>query len=142
MMSEVRNFKRTGDDEVEPLKVDRNTRLAAERTLLAHQRTLMAWIRTSVSLISFGFTIYKFFQYLTQSESVTPAPSLAGPRHFGMGMILVGIVALVLATFDYHRETRVFQAEYGSVPRSSVGKVAVIVSVLGVGLFIALSLNL
>jgi putative membrane protein len=44
------------------------TQLAVERTTLAHERTLMAWVRTSVSLISFGFTIYKFFQYLRESE--------------------------------------------------------------------------
>ena len=43
-----------------------NEELALRRTFLAHERTLMAWIRTSVSLISFGFTIYKFFQYLAQ----------------------------------------------------------------------------
>ena len=40
------------------------TKLAVERTRLAYERTLMAWVRTSTSLISFGFTIYKFFQYL------------------------------------------------------------------------------
>ena len=39
-----------------------NTDLAFERTVLAHERTLMAWVRTAVSMISFGFTIYKFFQ--------------------------------------------------------------------------------
>ena len=30
----------------------------------------MAWIRTSLSMISFGFTIYKFFQYLRESGEV------------------------------------------------------------------------
>ena len=39
------------------------TRLAADRTWLADERTLMAWIRTATSLISFGFTIYKFFEF-------------------------------------------------------------------------------
>ena len=34
------------------------TTLAVERTRLAHERTLMAWVRTSLSLISFGFTIW------------------------------------------------------------------------------------
>jgi putative membrane protein len=27
----------------------------------------MAWIRTCTSLIAFGFTIFKFFQYLSTS---------------------------------------------------------------------------
>jgi uncharacterized membrane protein YidH (DUF202 family) len=35
--------------------------LSIKRTRLSYDRTLMAWIRTATSLISFGFTIYKFF---------------------------------------------------------------------------------
>jgi uncharacterized membrane protein YidH (DUF202 family) len=42
--------------------LDSGTRLAVERTRLAYERTLMAWVRTVASLISFGFTIYKFFE--------------------------------------------------------------------------------
>ena len=42
--------------------LDSGTRLAVDRTRLAYERTLMAWVRTSISLITFGFTIYKFFQ--------------------------------------------------------------------------------
>jgi len=37
--------------------------MALDRTWLAHERTLMAWARTAASMISFGFTIYKFFQF-------------------------------------------------------------------------------
>ena len=50
------------------------TRLAVDRTRLAYERTLMAWTRTATSLISFGFTIYKFFEYLREgSRSPTRA---------------------------------------------------------------------
>ncbi len=38
------------------------TRLAVDRTRLAFERTMMAWVRTATSLITFGFTVYKFFQ--------------------------------------------------------------------------------
>jgi putative membrane protein len=48
--------------------LDASTRLAAQRARLAQERTLMAWIRTSTSLIAFGFTIFKFFQYLATNE--------------------------------------------------------------------------
>jgi uncharacterized membrane protein YidH (DUF202 family) len=43
---------------------DLNTKLARLRTFQASERTLMAWIRTAISMISFGFTIVKFFEYL------------------------------------------------------------------------------
>ncbi len=55
-----------------------STVLATDRTRLAHDRTLMAWVRTSTSLISFGFTIYKFFQYL-QEKGTGPQERLLGP---------------------------------------------------------------
>src|SRR5262249_28618447 len=42
-------------------EVDRSTELALERTRAAYERTMMAWIRTATSLITFGFTVYKFF---------------------------------------------------------------------------------
>jgi inner membrane protein YidH len=128
-------------DEPRERRLDSGTELALKRTLLAHERTLMAWIRTSASLISFGFTIYKFFEYFAEARAVSPAPHLFGPRHFGMGMIVVGVFALVLAIIDYGREMNVLQAEYGPIRRPAVGKIASLVSILGVGLFLILWLN-
>jgi len=49
-----------------------NTNLAYERTNLAHERTLMAWVRTGTSLITFGFTIYKYFQLEMSVARVRP----------------------------------------------------------------------
>jgi putative membrane protein len=66
----------------------------------------MAWVRTSVSLISFGFTIYKFFQYLIQLDKFPPAQSLIGPRRFAIGMIALGVGALAMATVQYRRDIR------------------------------------
>ena len=45
---------------------EERTDLALRRTLMAGERTLMAWIRTALSMIGFGFSIYKFFQYLPE----------------------------------------------------------------------------
>lgn len=42
----------------------RRTELAIKRSAIASERTLMAWLRTAISMIGFGFSIYKFFQYL------------------------------------------------------------------------------
>ena len=55
------------------LPLDTSTRLAIERTRLANERTLMAWIRTCTSLIAFGFTIFKVFQYLDTKEELRRA---------------------------------------------------------------------
>ncbi|PYY11310.1 MAG: hypothetical protein DMG61_19450, partial [Acidobacteria bacterium] len=48
--------------------VPNSTDLAFERTRMAAERTLIAWIRTALSMISFGFTIYKFLQAMQGSQ--------------------------------------------------------------------------
>jgi putative membrane protein len=107
------------------------TRLAIERTRLAYERTLMAWVRTSTSLISFGFTIYKFFQYLRETQPA-PLDGLFGPREFAMLMIGIGVVALALATADHRQSMQVLRGQWGSLPSSRAAILAVLMSVLGV----------
>ena len=107
------------------------TVLAVERTRAAHDRTLLAWVRTSVSLISFGFTIYKFFQYLREGRAGT-FDGAFGPRPFALMMIAIGLVALLLATADHRRHMAHLRAEYGSIPYSLAAVVALLIGVLGV----------
>jgi putative membrane protein len=108
-----------------------STQLALERTRLAYERTLLAWVRTAVSLISFGFTVYKFFQYLHDSGQGHHSARLLGPREFALLMIGVGLVALLLATVEHHRSIRVMREQFGSVPRSLAGAFAGLVACLG-----------
>ena len=71
--------------------------MASERTILAADRTLMPWIRTTLSMISFGFTIYKFLQAMFESGKSTLVASPAGPRNFGLALISLGVWALAIA---------------------------------------------
>ena len=114
------------------------TKLAVERTRLAHERTLMAWIRTATSLISFGFTVYKFFGYLRESQSAPPSGPI-GPREFGGLMIGIGIAALILATIDHRQSMRTLRTEYGAIiiPRSLSTIVAALIGMLGIVLLVA-----
>ena len=114
------------------------TDLAFERTLLAHERTLMAWVRTAASLISFGFTIYKFFDYLRQDQKAVEAAERFGPREFAMAMIGIGLIALVLAIVEHHRSRRVLREAGGEVRRSLAELMALLVAGLGIfGLLLA-----
>ena len=85
---------RTSDE----LAVER-TGLAAERTLMAADRSLMAWIRTALSMISFGFTIYKLLQGF--EEAGTHLPHASSPRTMGMFLTGMGTLAMVLGTIEY-----------------------------------------
>ena len=113
-------------------QLDDSTALAVERTRMAHDRTLMAWVRTSVSLISFGFTIYKFFEYLRESPVVQDEAPVQGPRHFALAMILAGLATLLLAAFQYQGDVRRLQARYGRQPRSLVAPLALLIGTLGI----------
>ena len=106
------------------------TRLAHERTRLAHERTMMAWIRTAASLISFGFTIYKFFQYLQPGQQ---GPSGAiGPRGFALILIGVGLGSLAIAAVEQRRNLQALRKEYGPLPFSLATIVGALVALLGV----------
>jgi putative membrane protein len=129
----------TGHDEASPVKLDFNTQMAVERTLLAHERTLMAWVRTATSLISFGFTIYKFFQLEIKGQLRTS--QIIGPRAFAGMMILMGLFALVIATIQ-HRESLRHQRKSGVKVRTLAGWVAGLISVLGLTALAAVALGL
>lgn len=105
------------------------TVLAYERTYLAHERTQMAWMRTALSLISFGFTIAKFFEYLDQKQAGA-APEMA-PRAVGVLMISIGLVALALSTLQHWRALRTLRAKHPGLPRSLSWVTAVLLALLG-----------
>ena len=112
-----------------------NNQLALDRTRLAYERTLMAWVRTATSLISFGFTIYKFFEYLKQ-EKAPITDRWFGPREFALLMIGTGLVALFLATIEHRRHLQTLRTHYGPMPYSLAAVVAVLIAILGLaGLF-------
>ena len=119
------------------LELNVNTRLAYERTRLAYERTLMAWVRTSASLISFGFSIYKFFQFVR--DGMHDQRSVLGPRGFALALMTIAIVALAVATIEHRRSLQALRAELGDVPRSLAAVTAGAVAGLGVvGLVIVL----
>ena len=93
-------------DEVAPkdkatVLAEERTDLALQRTILAAERTLMAWIRTGLSMIGFGFTIYKFFQYLPEEIAAGNIPRPHAPRNLAMALIALGTLALVAAAWQH-----------------------------------------
>jgi putative membrane protein len=113
-----------------------SNQLAVDRTRLSHERTLMAWVRTAASLISFGFTIYKFFQYL-QENGQAREDRLFGPREFGLLMIGIGLMALLFATSQHFRDMIKMRAQYPDVPYSLVTVLAGLLSILAIISFVA-----
>jgi len=114
--------------------LDTATRLALERTRGAYERTMMAWVRTGTSLITFGFAVYKFFQ-LEIAGTAQHAPliktTLIGAREFGLVLIGIGLLALLLGTYEHRRDLQALKNEYPGMPRSGTQLIAVLIATLG-----------
>lgn len=126
-------------DSSEEIKPDAN-KLAAERTFLAYERTLMAWTRTSVSLISFGFTLFKFYQYLVEREPEKHADNLLGPQTIGVSMVGIGTFMLLLASVMHRKQMVKLRKAYPEAPFSQSLILAVLITLLGLLMFTAVLL--
>ena len=116
------------------------TKLALDRTRLAYERTMMAWVRTATSLISFGFTIYKFLEI--EMEKSNQRQGILNPRRFGLIMIGIGLFSLLIATIAHRRGLQALRAEYTKVPMSEAAIVAALIAILGLLAFVAVLFRL
>lgn len=114
--------------------VPTSERMAIQRTLLAYDRTLLAWVRTAVALISFGFTLFKFFQYLGDHGMVPQIRRAIGPAEFSVALIFIGNLALLLATIHYLKARRKMKQLYGEEWTRLTAVLAVIAALFGIGI--------
>ncbi|MBL8825193.1 MAG: DUF202 domain-containing protein [Planctomycetia bacterium] len=106
--------------------------LALERTYLAHERTMMAWTRTATSLITFGFTLYKFFEYLNERGDLAKSSQLFGARTFGLIMIGIGVLTLTIAATQHRIQMRRLTAHYPNAPFSLLFLLSGLIAFLGI----------
>jgi len=119
--------------------IDTTTRLAVDRTRLAHDRTVMAWIRTATSLITFGFSVFNFFEFQKRSAR---SDLLLGPRGFAIIMICSGLLSLLMATIQHRFEMKRLRSLDPEVPRSNAAILAGIIAVLGLAALMSVIMNL
>jgi inner membrane protein YidH len=105
---------------------EERTDLAVQRTVIAAERTLMAWIRTALSMIGFGFSIYKFFQYLPEEIATGNIRNPQAPRNLGMTLIAIGTLALAAAAWQH----RHFLNEIGASQNRHVWSISFVVAIL------------
>ena len=106
------------------------------RTIMGADRTLMAWIRTALSMLSFGFTIYKFLEGAAQKDALTLPHS---PQQVGLFLAGLGTLSMLLGTWDYWVTLKdLRRAEEFRLGRPAL-LIAVIMSVAGVMLFFGIA---
>ena len=108
--------------------------LALDRTRMAAERTLMAWVRTALSMISFGFTIYKFLQVL-QEQSTVPALRPQAPRDVGLALTGIGTFAVATACVQYWKYIKKLRPDRPYKPWDLTFTVACLIALLGLLVF-------
>lgn len=113
------------------------TDLAIRRTLMGADRTLMAWVRTALSMISFGFTIYKVLQGFQESAEHVIGKNY-DPRTVGLFLVGLGTVSMVLGTIEFWQSLKdLRRLEEIKIWRPSF-IMATIISVAGLTMFVSI----
>jgi putative membrane protein len=114
--------------------------LALDRTRMAAERTLMAWVRTALSMISFGFTIYKFLQVL-QEQSTLPVMRPQTPRDVGLTLTGIGTFAVIIACVQHWKYIKKLRPDQPYKPWDLTFIVACIIGLLGLLIFVSIILR-
>lgn len=112
------------------------TDLAVDRTVMAAGRNLMAWVRTALSMISFGFTIYKFLQAATKGAEVGLMRA-EGPRRLGLFLIALGVISVIMRSVEYFQTVNRLNKLYGTRHKelNFTFGVGILIGLLGLFLF-------
>ena len=113
------------------------TNLAAKRNLMAADRTLMAWVRTALSMISFGFTIYKILQGFQQGDALSAAHQY-NPQTVGLFLIGLGIFSMALGTVEYWQTLKELRMLMIIKVRRPSFIMALIISLMGMSMFVSI----
>ena len=115
--------------------------LAVERTVMAANRTLQAWVRTALSLISFGFTIYKMLLSAVNEKLTMVRESQ--PRRIGLFLIALGTISMIIGIIEYFQTLNRLDAlsKRHYKPLSFPFYVGLALAVMGLFLFITIMIH-
>lgn len=117
------------------------TELARERSCEAAERTLLAWVRTCLSLIAFGFAIYRF-RNLVQDMYLDKSADTAAAI-LGLCFMLLGVLAMIAATIEHSKVLKQIKSDDFLYTRSGLGMVvSVALALVGMLAFITVLLEL
>jgi putative membrane protein len=70
------------------------------RIYFAAERTMLAWVRSGIAVIGLGFVVARFGLFLRVVRS-GPAHSSMGSTVIGVGLVLLGALAIAAAAFQH-----------------------------------------
>lgn len=75
------------------------------RIYFAAERTLLAWVRTGLTVIGLGFVVARFGLFLHVMRN-SPQSSSLSSTIIGVGMVLIGAIAMAVAAWQHVRYCR------------------------------------
>ena len=114
------------------------------RVYLAEERTYLAWIRTSLALMAFGFVVARFGLFLRELELLhagTAAAPSALSLPLGVGLVMLGVLIDILASWNHVRYVRALNQGSLVVGRPSTLAIALAVILAVAGLTMAFYLG-
>jgi putative membrane protein len=79
------------------------------RVFFAAERTLLAWVRTGVAVIGLGFVVARFGLFLRLLRNDPHADQNSGSTLIGVGLVLLGSVAVAMAAWQHVRFVRALE---------------------------------
>ena len=122
-------------------ELKRSDILALDRTRMAAERTLMGWIRTALSIIGFGFTIYKFLEALQSKEVASQAIRPHSPRVVGATLISIGLFSLVIACIQHWKYVKKLRPDQPYNPWDLGLVVCGLIGFLGLAMIVSIILR-
>jgi putative membrane protein len=108
---------------------------------MAAGRSLMAWIRTGLSMIGFGFTIYKFLQGLQMDMGISGLNEPL-PRAIGVFLLILGTLSVSFGVVEYLQAIWPLYKKYGIRVKLMPIIFAALIAALGLTLLIGIVLKI
>jgi putative membrane protein len=119
------------------------TDMAVARTTMAADRTLLSWVRTSLSLMGFGFTIYKFLVYLLQMPgNAEKVSDPEGPKLLGIIMLSASVLCIVFGMIEYYDIFRRFGRQQNQKLWGTAFIMAILTALLSIFLLVSIISNI
>ena len=135
----------TPETEPTPSRSTVSRSLGVTRTLMAADRTLMAWLRTSLSMLSFGFTIYKFLEDIESKKGITLTLAQRYtdvPQKVGLFLSALGTIAILMGMIEYLHTLLSLHVRRNIVLRRPAMIMSIVMLNTGVLLFISIAFQL
>jgi putative membrane protein len=108
---------------------EERTGLATFRTSMAMDRTTLAWIRTTLTMSSFGLGMIGFFRTVRMQNPTPDSVRMhQNAIHFGVALVVIGVVATVLVAGSHLAGLRKLRA--GETPVAAKWPLSITVALL------------